>query len=98
MTVRNITDTHLVCRTVGHSWDDNPAGEIKTIFSWYIALRCTRCTTERFDFLNNAGEVMRRQYRYADGYRRSRDDKSPTRLQVRVELMRRRIFARRVGK
>lgn len=96
MTARDVTDIHLICRTVGHSWDDHPTGQITTIFSWYIPLRCTRCTTERFDFLNNAGEVMRRQYRYADGYRRSRDEKGLTRLQTRVELMRRRIFARRM--
>ena len=93
-----LLDSFVICRTVGHSWDDNPHAEINSMWSWVMALRCTRCTCERFDALNNLGEVVSRSYRYPDGYRitANRQGERTTRVGLRTELMRRRILARRI--
>jgi hypothetical protein len=50
----------LVCKAVhGHAWEDNPQYELshpRMRPSYAIlALRCTRCGRERFDFLNRNG-------------------------------------------
>lgn len=97
---KDLLDDMLVCRTIGHSWDDNPGAEIATMWSWAISLRCTRCHTERFDALNNLGEVISRYYRYTPGYQISKDRRGykVTKQELRTELMRRRVLARRRGK
>jgi hypothetical protein len=43
--------------------DDNMAG-----FSYRITLRCTRCTSTRFDYLDNIGYVASRRYWHPDDY------------------------------
>lgn len=89
----DIHDQYLLCRTIGHSWDDNPTSDFKAGFSWVIALRCTRCTMERFDYLNTSGEVLNRYYRAPLGYRTVR----ATRLSMRAEMMRRHLLAIRLN-
>lgn len=93
----DLYDDFLVCRTIGHSWDDNPGASFVTIFNWALPLRCTRCSSERIDYLNLAGEVMSRRYIYPDGYKvaGTRQGDRVGRLQARQEMMRRRIIARR---
>jgi hypothetical protein len=50
----------LTCKAVhSHSWEDNPSYElthprVRPSFA-LLALRCTRCGRERFDFLNKNG-------------------------------------------
>lgn len=67
---KDIDDGIIICRTLGHSWDENPNAEIESAFSgsFVLALRCTRCTTERFDFAGVTGKLIYRYYRYPDGY------------------------------
>lgn len=98
--VSELLDIYVICRTVGHSWDDDPTGEWNTIFGWTMQLRCTRCTTQKLEAINNLGEVMARHYRYPNGYRVVRDRPGDRlhRHDFRAELMRRRIIARRVTK
>lgn len=50
----------LMCKAVhSHAWEDNPSYEIShpRVRPSYalLALRCTRCGRERFDFLNRNG-------------------------------------------
>jgi hypothetical protein len=88
----DLEDDYLTCRTISHSWDEAPNAEFKTIFNWVMPLRCTRCTTLRIDYLNNLGEVMGRRYIYPEGYGYCKD----TKINLRAEMLRRRILARRV--
>jgi hypothetical protein len=58
----------LLCRTVGHQWDPydvnrHPDG------GWVWQLRCERCTTIRYDVLEDDGQLYSRGYNYVDGYR-----------------------------
>jgi hypothetical protein len=72
MHVSDLQDAFLVCRTIGHAWDDNPHAEVDSdLFKasrGCLALRCTRCFTERFDYLDNQMAVFQRYYRYPQGY------------------------------
>lgn len=66
----DLDDAVIICRTLGHAWDENPNAEIDTDFSqeFLIALRCTRCPTERFDFVGATGKLFHRYYRYPESY------------------------------
>jgi hypothetical protein len=73
--VHDLTNEFLLCRALGHSWDDNPGAEIPqtplvAASTGILALRCTRCRTERWDFLNVEMEVFSRRYLYPATYRR----------------------------
>lgn len=95
--VRDLLDVYVVCRTYGHSWDDDNNAEYSTIFSWTVALRCERCSTRKIEAMNNIGEVIYRRYQYPAQFRVSanRQGERVTRAQMRLELMRRRVLARR---
>jgi hypothetical protein len=72
--VGDLRDEFVVCRTIGHSWDDHPSPEVPHTLQWHSAkaalfLRCTRCHTERFDYLDGDMTVGYRYYRYPDRYR-----------------------------
>lgn len=68
----DLTDAYLTCRTIGHAWDDNPGAEVDSdLFkasTGCLALRCTRCRMERFDYLGNDMGVFQRYYRRPPGY------------------------------
>jgi hypothetical protein len=68
--VEDLTNEFVICRTIGHSWDENPNAEVDTMFptEFLFALRCVRCTTERFDFSNVTGQLIQRYYRYPEKY------------------------------
>jgi len=87
----------VVCRTLGHAWDDNPAATLSpTLFSesyGAMALRCTRCTTERFDYLDAEMKVWKRHYRYPRGYKTIPGMGS--RPNLRSELVRRSVLIQR---
>lgn len=95
--VRDLLDDYIVCRTFSHSWDDDPTAEYTTIFNWTASLRCTRCGTTKIEAYNAVGDVIYRRYVYPDGYRvaGTRQGGRVTKAQMRVELMRRRVFLRR---
>ncbi len=80
------------CRAYGHSWDEfDPAygheerlpTPRQTGSSWRLTLRCTRCTTRRYDFLDDLGEVVSRSYIYPEGYKTARTLRAEWRLELR---------------
>lgn len=72
MNITDLADQYLLCRTLGHSWDDNPTAEVDSeLFKasrGVLCLRCVRCTTERFDYIGNDMLVFQRYYRYPEKY------------------------------
>jgi hypothetical protein len=101
MEIHELTDKFLTCRALGHAWDDNPTAEVDgTLFKsshGALALRCTRCRTERFDYLDNTMQVFQRYYRYPKRYTTI---PGYTRPDVRAEMLSRSLLirARRNGK
>jgi len=88
---------YVICRTLGHSWDDNPAAAVNMqLFSesyGAMTLRCTRCITERFDYLNVEMRVWKRIYHYPRGYKTIKGQGS--RPNLRGELVRRSVLIQR---
>lgn len=94
-----LQDEYLICRTVGHSWDDNISGQVDGALARsaaaVLALRCVRCNTERFDYVDIDMLVFARYYRYPPRYRLARGQgKKPS---LRGELLRRSVLIRRAG-
>lgn len=94
--IRDLEDAYVICRTLGHAWDDNPNGEVQSdLFRasrGAITLRCTRCTTERFDYIAQDMTVFQRYYRYPSHYNTIRGQ--GTRPNLRGELFRRSLLIR----
>lgn len=59
---------HVDCRTFGHSWEPVEADRNPQI-GWYMNVRCARCGTVKREIVNRYGQVERRRYEYAEGYR-----------------------------
>lgn len=89
-----VADEFLKCRSLKHAWDDNPNFELNTAWptNWIIPLRCVRCTSERFDFCDFQGALVKRRYRYADGYRTVK----ATSVELRAEMIHRRLIAQHI--
>jgi hypothetical protein len=71
--IGELKDEFVLCRMLGHAWDDNPTAEVDSelyrVSRGVIAVRCTRCTTERFDYIDQNFQVSTRYYRYPELYR-----------------------------
>lgn len=99
--IHQLTDKFLTCRMLGHAWDDNPNGEVDSqLFkeSYAMAmLRCIRCKTERYDYLDNTLQVSYRYYKYPARYTTI---PGYTRPDVRAEMLNRSLLlrSRRNGK
>ena len=98
--VHELLDAYVLCRTLGHSWDDNPTAtvdsELFRMSTGCLTLRCVRCTTERFDYLANDLTVFQRYYRYPDKYRTVPGvAKRPV---LRAEMLRRALLIRTTKK
>lgn len=95
--IRELIDEYVVCRTIGHSWDDNISGEVDGELArsatGVLALRCVRCTTERFDYIDGEMQVFQRYYRYPQQY--ASIPGQGTRPNLRGELLRRSVLIRR---
>ena len=91
VTVEELADAYVECKTIGHSWDNNPTGVVDSaLFRSSIAcmmLRCTRCTTERYDYIAKDFTVWKRYYRYPKKY--TTVPKQATRLVLRAEMFHR---------
>ena len=93
----DLRDEYVLCRTLGHAWDDHPSPEIDSVL-WKHAkaalfLRCTRCTTERFDYISNGFDVEHRYYRYPKHYKGVVGEGS--RPNLRGEMFRRSLLLRK---
>jgi hypothetical protein len=99
MEISDLQDTYVICRTIGHSWDDNPTAEVNSdLFraaQACLALRCTRCTTERFDYIGNDMKVFQRYYRYPEQYTTISSFGEPMRPKMRAEMINRSLLVRR---
>lgn len=101
MEIHELTDKFLACRGLGHSWDDNPNGEVDSeLFRSSIGvlmLRCTRCRTERYDYLDREFQVFKRYYVYPKNYTTI---PGYQRTDVRAEMLSRSLLirARRNGR
>lgn len=84
-------DPFDMCRTVLHAWDDLPVTKTQPIDGIWFVLRCTRCTSERWDVVDALGRVLRRQYRYAPGYLRKKGEGRLSRDEYRARLLARRL-------
>jgi hypothetical protein len=93
--IHELTDKFLMCRMLGHSWDDNPNGEVDSEYFRHskgaLALRCTRCRTERYDYLDNSMQVFQRYYKYPKRYTTI---PGYTRPDVRAEMLSRSLLIR----
>jgi hypothetical protein len=96
MDIRDLEDAFVVCRTLGHAWDDNPNGEVQSeLFRasrGALILRCARCGAERFDYIANDMTVFQRYYRYPARYKSIPGQGS--RPNLRSELLRRSLLIR----
>jgi hypothetical protein len=96
--VADLRDEYVICRTIGHRWDDHPSPELDSqmwaMSAAALALRCSRCTTERFDFYLADLTVYHRYYRYPPGYRTTRGS-NVSRVAMREVLYERDILLRR---
>jgi hypothetical protein len=96
--VDDLSDKFLLCRTLGHSWDDNPNPQFLAPDKSYVGaikLRCTRCRTERYDYIDKRMEVWKRFYRYPKGYGQLKPGyKKP---QLRAELFNRSLLVQRLA-
>lgn len=64
------SDDYLACRDLGHAWRHerfDTAGA--DTYAYERTLKCRSCRTRRRDVVTAWGEVVRRHYDYADGYR-----------------------------
>ena len=61
-----------------------------------LFLRCTRCHTERFDYLDGSFAVSYRYYRYPEKYRTV--PRAATRVNLRGEMFRRSLLLRKHGR
>lgn len=103
MQVQDLRDEYVMCRSIGHSWDENPTAEVNSdLFraaQACLALRCTRCTTDRFDYIGKDMQVFKRYYRYPPEYATVTSIKDrKTRPRMRAELIKRSLLVRKRGK
>ena len=90
---RNLKQEFLICRVIGHAWDETTGliSNRKPIYLYgrRFTFRCIRCTTIRYDVYSTAnGELMTRDYEYPDGYHIGKFEGDGTlRMKLRVEMM-----------
>lgn len=72
MRIEDLRNEYVICRTLGHSWDELPnaefSPELVRTSAAALALRCTRCLTERYDYINKSMDVESRRYVYPPHY------------------------------
>lgn len=79
------------CKTWGHAWEEYDSADTpRRPFRYRMTLRCVRCYTTRADYLDAEGQLIGRQYVYAEGYRDARGAEKPTRNEMRILLIKRR--------
>ena len=94
VTIEELRNEYVVCRTVGHAWDELLDAEFsRALFrssTGAMALRCGRCLTERYDYIGSDMQVVSRQYRYPRHY--NTIPGQGTRPNLRGELFRRSLL------
>lgn len=95
--IEELQDSYVYCRTLGHSWDEHPNPEFNmelfVVSYGAAALRCIRCGTMRYDYINAEMAVFTRRYIYPPRYRTIPG--MGTRPNLRAEMIRRGLLIRR---
>lgn len=96
VSITELRDEFVICRTLGHSWDEHPGAEFSElelrVAAGALALRCTRCTTVRLDYIAKDMTVYYRKYTYPDQYTSIPGE--GTRPNLRGEMFRRSLLIR----
>lgn len=91
ISIEELVDNYVLCRSLGHQWDENPNPTFNDSFFVLsygaAALRCIRCTTLRTDYIDVEMRVWRRSYVYPPRYKTIPG--MGTRPNLRAELVRR---------
>ena len=93
MSAQRLDDTHVLCRTYGHTW--NPVNVVRTLNSrgrpieYRAYLHCSRCDANRTQRLDAYGDIVGNTYRYAEGYTKRPDEERITRADARHEYIER---------
>lgn len=94
--ITELEDAYVLCRTLGHSWDEYPNGVISPSMAaasvGTLTLRCTRCRMERTDYIDNLMGVWNRRYIAPPRYNTIRGQ--GTRPNLRSEMFRRSLLVR----
>jgi hypothetical protein len=94
MEIKDLLDAYVICRTLGHSWDEHPNPEYsEALFrtsQGALALRCSRCLAERYDYIDKRMDVAARQYKYPPHYTTIPGE--GTRPNLRGEMFRRSLL------
>lgn len=91
MSTHRLDDTHVLCRTYGHTW--RPVNVVRTLNSrgepieYRAYLHCDRCDSNRTQRLDGHGDILGNTYRYADGYSKQPDEERITRHDARQEYL-----------
>jgi hypothetical protein len=68
--VGDLPAAFLACRDIGHAWRPLTASFEGEARQYRRVLRCSRCKTDRVQYLNVRGHVESTHYEYPDGYQR----------------------------
>lgn len=84
------TVEYVECKTLGHAWEEFNPRDGSGLNGWdsRLTLRCTRCTSTRFDFIDYMGELGDRKYWRPDDYRDAKEVK-PSRAALRLMMVKR---------
>jgi hypothetical protein len=98
ITLGEVDNVHLKDRLLRHSWDDHPDPHWSPFLfrtaTGALALRCTRCGKERYDYFGKGMELTSRRYITPTDYpRMSREDSRP--FSLRAELLSRSFLVQR---
>jgi hypothetical protein len=95
MTARELETQYLICRSIGHAWDELPnadfSAELWRTSKGALALRCARCYAERYDYIGSDLSVVARRYKYPKNYQTIQGD-DWRRPAMRFELFRRSLL------
>lgn len=96
--ITDLEDAFVLCRraNLGHPWEPNPTAKIDSDLAraatWFEAVRCGRCGTERFRYFDSRGEVMVMYYRYPEDYKAAR----ATGTELHLEMISRSLLVQRI--
>jgi hypothetical protein len=63
-----LSDQFLLCRELGHQWRPFFARWDAEENAFQRTLKCSRCKTQRHQWLSYSGSVLGNYYEYAEGY------------------------------
>lgn len=86
---QGLSDEFLQCRNLGHAWSPLRAEFRSKERAYYVAYLCSRCQTERYQWLDRRGGIVSGSYDYPDGYTHTRQGRisSHGRAELRLEQL-----------